>query len=312
MTLLDDTLGAAFLGCLAAAILYGVTSVQTFLYFQGHPIKDGRFFKLAIFGLWAVDTIHIAFTAHGMYYYLVTSFGKFEVLLAPTWSLLAGVYLTNISDITVRCFFAMRVYLLCGRSRPVLRIVLPVIIIILALLVFITGNAFASKGFVLKTFARLNDVSFYLYTSFAAAVVADTLVALSLCTLLFNSRTGIKRTDSVVKVMMAFVINTGLLTSVCAMGCLVTYAIWPDKFIFMGLYFALSKLYVNSLLASLNARSSLRTREQADPTNFENVAIETPIVFPTRVTNTPATTVLDGTMKEMDTFQQTESSRSSS
>jgi len=310
MTELDGTLGAAFLGCLAAAILYGVTSVQTFMYFQGHSSQDGRLFKSAIFWLWVVDTIHIAFTTHGMYYYLVTSFGMFEVLLAPTWSLLAGVYLTNISDIIVRCFFAMRVYLLCGRSRPILRVVLPVIIILFALVVFITGNAFASKGFVLKTFAKLNGVSFFLYTSFAAAVVADTLVAISLCTLLFNSRTGIKRTDSVVKVMMAFIINTGLLTSVCAMGCLVTYAIWPQKFIFMGLYFALSKLYVNSLLASLNARASLRKRDQADPTNFE--AVGTPIVFPTRMTSTPATTALEGTIKEMDTFQNSDSSRASS
>ncbi|KAF8889446.1 hypothetical protein CPB84DRAFT_1849393 [Gymnopilus junonius] len=310
MTELDGTLGAAFLGCLAAAILYGVTSVQTFLYFQGHSSQDGLFFKIAIFGLWAVDTIHIAFTAHGMYYYLVTSFGMFEVLLAPTWSLLAGVYLTNISDIIVRCFFAMRVYLLCGRSRPILRVFLPMVIIVLALIVFINGNAFASKGFVLKTFAKLNDVSFFLYTSFAAAVVADTLVALSLCTLLFNSRTGIKRTDSVVTVIMAFIINTGLLTSVCAMGCLVTYAIWPTKFIFIGLYFALSKLYVNSLLASLNARASLRIRDQADPTNFEAAA--TPIVFPTRMTNTSASTAMGDNVKEMDTFQNSGSSRSSS
>lgn len=65
MTELDGTLGAAFLGCLAAAMfvyysfftftsnisvssLYGVTSVQTFMYFQGHSSQDGHLFKSAV------------------------------------------------------------------------------------------------------------------------------------------------------------------------------------------------------------------------------------------------------------------------
>ncbi|KAF8968562.1 hypothetical protein BDZ97DRAFT_1799061 [Flammula alnicola] len=81
---LDSTLGAAFLGTLAAAIFYGLTSVQTFIYFQ-NSAGDGRFFKSGIFTLWILDTLHMAFTAHGIYFYLVTNFGNFEVLAAPTW-----------------------------------------------------------------------------------------------------------------------------------------------------------------------------------------------------------------------------------
>ncbi|PPQ95696.1 hypothetical protein CVT26_008379 [Gymnopilus dilepis] len=41
---LDGTLGAAFLGLLAAAILYGVTSVQTFIYFHDSQ-NDTRLLK---------------------------------------------------------------------------------------------------------------------------------------------------------------------------------------------------------------------------------------------------------------------------
>ncbi|KDR71513.1 hypothetical protein GALMADRAFT_253823 [Galerina marginata CBS 339.88] len=317
MNELDSTLGAAFLGSLAASILYGVTSVQTFLYFQ-NTSGDGGIFQSSIFSLWlsyaplvknvaeqtllfrVLDTIHMAFTAHGIYFYLVTNFGRFQVLLRPTWSLLAGVYLTNISDIMVRCFFAKRVSSLCGHRRPILRVVIPVLIILLAIAVFATGCAFASEAFILETFERLNEVSYLLYISFAIGVVADLLVAITLCVLLFNNRTGIKRTDSILTILMAFSINTGLLTSFCAMACLITYAIWPQGFIFMALYFALSKLYVNSLLASLNARNSLRKRDQAEPTNLDPVS--TPIVFPMQSANL--------TTKEEDALQNTESTRS--
>ncbi|KAF8968561.1 hypothetical protein BDZ97DRAFT_1799051 [Flammula alnicola] len=139
------------------------------------------------------------------------------------------------------------------------------------------------------------QASVYLYVSFGAGVVADSLVAISLCVLLFKSRTGLQRTDSILTILMAFSINTGLLTSICALACLITYAIWPQRFIFMGIYFALSKLYVNSLLASLNARGTLRSKDERvsslRSTRFE--AMPTSVVFPMQNTS--------GTAKE--TFQ---------
>lgn len=38
-----------------------------------------------------------------------------------------------------------------------------------------------------------------------------------------------------------FQINTGLVTSAVSIGCLVTYGTMPDNFIFISLYFVLSK-----------------------------------------------------------------------
>ncbi|KIM34900.1 hypothetical protein M413DRAFT_32922 [Hebeloma cylindrosporum] len=298
MPSLDSTIGAGYLGTLAAAILYGVTSVQAFLYFHDSR-GDGRPLLAMVFFLWIIDTIHLGFTAHGLYFYLITSFGDFRVLLSPTWTILAQVYLTTISTLIARGFFARRVFVLCGRNR-VAAIVLSTIITILALCVFGFGCAFASKSFVLKTYEEMNKASFMLYTSFGCAVVADTLIAVSLCTLLVRSRTGFKRygysytpifidlylsssTDSIVTMLMAFTINTGLLTSLGAIACFVTYAIWPQRFIFMGIYFALSKLYINSLLASLNARGSLRGQSYEASTMPHG--IDTPIVFPMKATS---------------------------
>ncbi|KAH9481261.1 hypothetical protein JR316_0005783 [Psilocybe cubensis] len=103
----------------------------------------------------------------------------------------------------------------------------------------------------------MNKMSWLLYLGFAADVIADVLIAVSLCTILLRSKTGIKSTDSKVSFIMAFTVNTGLLTSICALACLITYAIWPQRFIFLGIYFAQSKLYVNALLGSLNARGNI-------------------------------------------------------
>ncbi|KAF9033566.1 hypothetical protein BJ165DRAFT_753727 [Panaeolus papilionaceus] len=272
---LDGTLGAAFLGTLAAAILYGITSVQTFMYFHDYK-EDGRTLKGMVLMLWILDTIHLGFTTHGLYHYLVTNFGNYGVLIGPTWTILSQVYITNISTITVRWFFARRVSVLCGR-RYALGMILPGIIILLSLVVFANGCGFASRAFVLKTYEKMNEAAAMLYVSFGAAVVADAIIASSLCTLLLKSKTGFKSTDSIVTKLMAFSINTGLLTSLCAVACFVTYAIWPQRFIFMGVYFALSKLYINATLASLNARSSLRSMSYGNSTG---PPLSAPIAFP--------------------------------
>ncbi|KAF9552151.1 hypothetical protein CPC08DRAFT_302352 [Agrocybe pediades] len=258
MAPIDYTLGAGSSGC-----LYGVTSVQTFLYF--HDFKeDSMKIKTMVFVLWILDTIHLIFACHGLYIYLVTNYGNFESLLEPTWTILAQVYVTSLSDLIVRGFFSRRVFVLCVRRNKLLAWALPTIIITLALIVLASGFGFASRSFVLKTYKRMNEAAAMLYASLACAVAADTIIAASLCTLLLKSRTGFKRTNSTLTTLMAFSINTGLLTTVCAIACLVTYAIWPQRFVFIGIYFALSKLYVNSLLASLNARTAFRSGKEVD------------------------------------------------
>ncbi|KDR74137.1 hypothetical protein GALMADRAFT_605176 [Galerina marginata CBS 339.88] len=266
---LNSTLGAAYLGTLAAALMYGLTSLQTFLYFS-HPRNDKRWLSTMIMVLWVLDTIHFAFTAHGVYFYLITNFGNFAAVASPTWSILVQVYASTIIGAIVRCIFGWRVQILCGTRRIVGTSIFG-IVAALSFLSAVTAYVFASRSFTLKTFEKLNKMSWLLYLGFAADVIADILIAVSLCTILLNSRTGIKSTDSKLSFILAFTVNTGLLTSICALACLITYAIWPQRFIFLGIYFAQSKLYVNALLASLNARGNLggqKLQTSDIPTSF--------------------------------------------
>ncbi|KDQ24897.1 hypothetical protein PLEOSDRAFT_32935, partial [Pleurotus ostreatus PC15] len=113
-----------------------------------------------------------------------------------------------------------------------------------------------------------------LYSALGSAVFADVFIAATLCFFLSTRRTGFKSTDNLVNTMMVYSINTGLLTSVCAMACFITYAIWPQDFVFIGIYFTLSKLYLNSLLATLNARTLMREHDHRISTNPEGVSFK--------------------------------------
>ncbi|KAL5532458.1 hypothetical protein ACEPAF_6028 [Sanghuangporus sanghuang] len=265
---LDDSLGAAFIGLILAAVLFGVTNVQYLIFSQ--TSRDPRFMKWTVrtgcFGrklciltswmlkiafLWCLDVLHLILISHPMYYYLVTNFTNLEIINVPTWSLCAHVLVTTLGDFIVRLFYAWRVWVVSHRNR----------FLTLGVLVFASvtlGLGFGIKIFSYDSMLQFTNISWVLYTSLGSAVIADGWVAASLCFFLARNRTGFKSTDSVVNSLILYVINTGLFTSFCATACFVSFAVMPHNYIFIAFYFCLPKLYFNALLAMLNARERLR------------------------------------------------------
>ncbi|KAI0635133.1 hypothetical protein C8Q77DRAFT_682550 [Trametes polyzona] len=269
---LDDTLGAAFLGNIAAACFYGITVVQTYIYY-GRNGGDRLYLKSLVAILWALDSLHLALVTHAVYTYAVKDFANFLAIEVPVWSILAQVIVTGVSDIIVRGIFCERVWKLSNRNWPLIAT-----IVVTSLLVFGGSIAFSVRGyefvnrllfdetshipstsrFSIPSFTDLAEISDILYLSLGTGVAADVLIAASMCALLAQRRTGFSRTDSMVRVLILYSINTGALTSLCALLCLVSYATMPNNFVFIAFYFVLPKLFLNSLLATLNARRPLR------------------------------------------------------
>jgi len=77
---------------------------------------------------------------------------------------------------------------------------------------------------------------------------------------MYHTRKKPHRSDSLVNILMVYTVNTGLLPSIVAAICLILYTVTPHNYIFLALYFNMSKLYLNALLATLNARSNLRNQ----------------------------------------------------
>lgn len=98
----------------------------------------------------------------------------------------------------------------------------------------------------------------------ALGAVVDVLIAASLCTLLQRSRTGFKKSDSMISKLMLFTVNTGLLTSIFAVLSLATFLAYPNTLIYVTFFFCLGRLYSNSLLASLNCRRIIRGTDDLD------------------------------------------------
>ncbi|KAG1762752.1 hypothetical protein EDD22DRAFT_889888 [Suillus occidentalis] len=88
----------------------------------------------------------------------------------------------------------------------------------------------------------------------SAATVLDIVITSSLWYLLASSRTGFADTDCFITRLMCYTINSGCLTSICALLSIITCAVMPHNFIFFSIQFLTASLYVNSYIALLNTK----------------------------------------------------------
>ncbi|KIJ64218.1 hypothetical protein HYDPIDRAFT_28656 [Hydnomerulius pinastri MD-312] len=233
---LRNTFGAGFIGALITMILYGVTTLQTYLYFMYYP-NDSLDTKLMVTAIWILDTLHISLMSHALYYYLISNYGNAVALVDGTWSLYASLAVNLCIAVSVQTWM----------------------LIVLAHFGF--GLETVVLMFMKKEFAALSEITLSAATPFAiTAVLSDVCIAGALCVLLHGNRSPFYKTNLLVNTLIIYAINRCLLTSAVAVAEVIMFAISPHSLWFLAIDFVIGKLYANSFLASLNSRSSLRGR----------------------------------------------------
>ncbi|KAG1840178.1 hypothetical protein DFJ58DRAFT_94462 [Suillus subalutaceus] len=252
---LANTFGALFIGVTLSAILFGLTNVQIFIYFQTHRDTGMSIFKLIVIWLWILDGVHLALIVHCVYYYLVTNYANFSALTEIVWSLRVQLILDVLIVCTVHFSYVYRIWIVSkGRSR-VLPIITMCIVVVLSEAVSIPV---VLAQYRVRVFQDVVATEWATYLTLGSITFDDILIASSLCYLLATSHTGFSSTDSLITKLVGYIISTGCLTSVCSMIALITCAVMPKNFIFLSIGFLVTKLYVNSFLALMNARYYLQ------------------------------------------------------
>ncbi|KAI6154504.1 hypothetical protein EDD17DRAFT_1630294, partial [Pisolithus thermaeus] len=76
-----------FVGGFVSAMLYGVTILQTYIYYL-NDYEDSLAIKLLVAAIWILDTLHILFMCHALYFYMITNYGVLTSLEYIVWSAL--------------------------------------------------------------------------------------------------------------------------------------------------------------------------------------------------------------------------------
>ncbi|KAJ3500944.1 hypothetical protein NMY22_g19090 [Coprinellus aureogranulatus] len=108
----------------------------------------------------------------------------------------------------------------------------------------------------------------------------DFFIAIAMCWYLRKSRGSGSRLNSRIDLVMQYTLSSGLLTSACSLATMFTYLLLPNTFVFLGLEFMLTKFYVGSFFAMLNARKMKGQRAKSyegEPVDCNSLARKVPV-----------------------------------
>ncbi|RPD54502.1 hypothetical protein L226DRAFT_575681 [Lentinus tigrinus ALCF2SS1-7] len=269
-TQLAHSMGAVLIGSLIALFLSGAVSMQVFLYFQLYP-RDVLRIKAMVVAVWLIDALHSAMTITANWQYLIVHFGDWDMIDDITWSIAVSVALTATITFFVHCFFIHRIFSL---SRGNWYITAP--LVLLALTRLISAAISTSEMISLKSYAGfVHGYDFVFTIGLSTAASLDILITIGLCYYLRRGRLVASGMDRIIDTITLYTIENGMLTCITTVVSLICWLTMPTNLIFLGLHFAISKLYANSFLATLNSRKSLLNKSQGSSGDHP-----LPVLFP--------------------------------
>ncbi|KAJ3552896.1 hypothetical protein NM688_g3913 [Phlebia brevispora] len=267
-----STLGALLAGAFIAVFLSGIVSMQVFLYHRLYP-HDRMRIKSTVTVVWLLDFAHMMMICTANWQYLIEHFGNGSTASQIAWPISVTIALTAVVTFLVQCFFAHRIYTL---SKQRWYIAAP--IAFFATLRVVSAISCTVQMARSGTWAKFAKNSAWLFTTgLSISAVVDVSIAMVLIVYLKKSRTGWSAMDEIIDTIVLYTVENGALTSVFAVLSLICWVTMKSNLIFLALHFAISKLYANSFLATLNARRSLQQRSQQS-SDFNNHQL--PVLFP--------------------------------
>ncbi|RPD56851.1 hypothetical protein L227DRAFT_655948 [Lentinus tigrinus ALCF2SS1-6] len=281
---LDNTFGALLVGTFIGLMQYGWTTSQCCRYYRTYyHAKDGWLLKALVTVVWVLETFHSIACVHGCYFHLVTKYFEPQALTHGVWSLsvtnrhnygfgrtrrskacwtgVISAMQGSLMMINHHSFFLCQIYLIGRGFRP-----LVFLVAFLLLGEFALATAESIQMFLIPELHTQKE-SWTRSAGVGLATLADTIITAALTYTLHKSRTGFERMDSIIDTLILYTINTGLLTDISNIICFVFGVAEPDNLVSAGIVIVSCKLYANTLMAVLNARSSLSSSNKTQVAN---------------------------------------------
>ncbi|EPQ54246.1 hypothetical protein GLOTRDRAFT_130624 [Gloeophyllum trabeum ATCC 11539] len=189
MSVVRDIAGNLLICLFIAAILYGITCAQAYIYYQSYP-EDRPFLKWMVAGVWLLETLHTAFCIVFIYTYTITHFGDAPFLDQIHWSggitVILGVLVAGL----VHAYYIRRLWILSEHN-----VWLMVPTTTLAVARFAFGTATTVQCYTVAEWTKFHQRRLPLVTlagGLSSAAAVDLIVAAALIYLLDRSRSGFK------------------------------------------------------------------------------------------------------------------------
>ncbi|KAI6118018.1 hypothetical protein F5141DRAFT_598428 [Pisolithus sp. B1] len=265
--------GPGFVGMSIGLAMYGVSVCQYLFYVMAFP-RDRRLIKCVVLLVFVLDTINtvtsLSFCCRTLVLCRWTT--TYACTLQLSWDLSTNLGSRFVVSFLVQCFYAHRVWMICGRSKLLTGIVL---LVALAALVF--GTLMLQDMYNTRDIGNL-FTSPYSPANAMASTICDGLITTSIYLSLRRSRSGLQlRKENCVTKLNIIFIQMGMITFLSALTMtILSYQNKPaGEYFTAAPGFMLSKAYSGSMLAILNARNLVDNRQQISlvpPSEFPALA----------------------------------------
>ncbi|KAJ3506816.1 hypothetical protein NLJ89_g6658 [Agrocybe chaxingu] len=256
---IESTAGAALIGTYLAAVMYGFTILQTYQYFSRYWRKDRTYIYILVITLTILDTLALVFNIHMMWHFLIANYCNPITFLFADWSTLLSILTNAVTGIIVQAFYAYRLWILSDRKHYLASI----LIILFGLGALASCTVYMAYLFKFGTFLHVVRLAYLPTMYYSFSIAADALITFGITYLLLkNHSDGVRsfKTDNVIRRLIAYTLNAGAITTLCCVISLILCRALPQTYYDLLFSLPLSKLYVNSMLAFLNAREGLRKK----------------------------------------------------
>ncbi|OBZ66842.1 hypothetical protein A0H81_13290 [Grifola frondosa] len=269
MAEIDDLMGALLVGVFVACVLYGITTLQVFMYIQTFP-GDPSFLKFMVALVWIMETVHTALCTQFIYVYVIRHFGDHEFLATIYWN--AGLIV--FSGVLIQLMLLRQAGM--GFEQTItLYYCAPCIACNISLrfryrwnssllyvpqMVHVDGEkrtaACSQCRHRMFSLYRRHSGNYSHILSGSRTWKMEAVCFSPDCNAFIKFDPVTASSNGMLTSLIVYIVNTGALTSVCSILIVITFSVQKDSLIF----FALIEISSKHFLHSLNTRQHIRNK----------------------------------------------------
>ncbi|KAK0474173.1 hypothetical protein IW261DRAFT_1568877 [Armillaria novae-zelandiae] len=267
---LPQPFGVFLIAIWISLVLFGIIVVQTWNYFSSFP-DDPLWQRVYVGCIFTVDFLCSFFILWWMYDLLINDWGNLEPYTLIHWALITDPLFEGLIGPMVQAYYAWRIHVISGTWW------LSGLVMLCSLMAVGGGLAGTNAAATLKTFQNLAEAKVVVIFWLLPPAVADIIIAFSLTYYLRQHKGRFEASDKVLDRIIRMTVQNGLLTAVIAVIDIIMYFTVSTPYhigkhlyelssfrVLTGITFSpaftfiLPKLYANTVLSSLNSRTSIR------------------------------------------------------
>ncbi|KAJ6628568.1 hypothetical protein B0H10DRAFT_160288 [Mycena sp. CBHHK59/15] len=260
----DSTIGFTLVGILLNTFLLGIVTSQ-FATYANSKYKDPVWVKSGVAVLFVINMTQGALVLYMGWFYCVANFNNPSVVAISLWPYPFTALTTAVLALINQSFQCYRIWLFT-QSR-----ILVGVIMATALAACGLGIAAAVQSWIFSELAKLLALQPVVEANLALQTTVDVVISIILSFSFSRSKTDFQRTNQVLNVLIRGAVQSGVFTSIFALGTLLSFRFSPGTYMIAIFALPIGRIYTHTLLDHLVAREQLRSI-LSNSANFVNVS----------------------------------------